>query len=145
MTLNQWFELGQQEKEDGNSKDMAEYSAIMSGADEIDIQWFYLGFDGEEKPVKAVGWRYGEFTEFGASRNFSRIKNEKGISLMECITADGEKLVPETRMFGYFAKGVKKVFYVKGYTSKSIYGGDGEPLMLMAEHMTKKEYSEVTK
>lgn len=143
MTLTNWYELGKEEKTEGNDRDSAEYSAVMNGADDIDIQWFYLGFDGEEKPVKSVGWRYGEFTEWGSSRNFSKDINEKGISMMECTTVKGEKLVPETRMFELFAKGVKKVYYVKGYTSTDIYGGDGEPLMLMAEHMTKKEYNEV--
>ena len=106
-------------------------------ADSIDAEFFVLGFNGKEKPVPAEGWRYGEFTDYGDSKNHASGNLESGISLMAVYVKGILKDKASTASELFMPK-TKKKFYVKGYWTPDIWGSDGEPLMLVATHMKEK-------
>ncbi len=124
------FDIGVQYKIDGltESDFMNNYDA-----DSDDYRFFVLGYEGAERPVKATGWRYGDFTDYGTSKNHQSGKNEKGLSLME-VFIDGVSVEKASTASALFLCD-KAVFQVRGYYTPSIWGSDGEPLMLAAKHI----------
>lgn len=101
--------------------------------DSEDYNFFMLGYTGAERPVKATGWRYGEFTDYGTSKNHQSGNKEKGLSLME-VFVDGKSIEKASNASAMFLCDKKKV-QVRGYYTPSIWGSDGEPLMLCAKHV----------
>jgi len=125
------FDVGFEADENYSFRDfMAEYDI-----DEICEIFFKMGKEKMERPVKATGWRYGEFTDYGRSNNFRDNKLEEGISLMEVFVNGESKDKASTASTLFFGNGDKEKFEVSGWWTPDVWGTDGEPLMLLAKHI----------
>ena len=131
MKLLEYFDIGVEYKKSG----LSEYDFLKSyDSGDLGYDFFMLGFKNCKKPVKATGWRYGEFTDYGKSMNYASGKKEKGISLMEIFVNEVSMEKASTASELFFGNGDKKIYWVSGYWTPDIWGGDGEPLMICAEH-----------
>jgi hypothetical protein len=102
--------------------------------DEICEMFFQMGKEKMERPVRATGWRYGEFTDYGRSNNYRDNKLEKGISLMEVYVNGELKDKASTASALWFEDSGKERIEVTGWWTPDVWGTDGEPLMLLAKH-----------
>ena len=136
--LDESFNLGNYYKKDYDSLDFATHHFMKDyNPNEEEALFFGYGFSDYVRPVKATGWRYGEFSSTGTSQNFATGNREEGVSLME-VFVDGKSLEKARELsdsqFG--SQGRKKV-WLEGYYTPSMWGGDGEPLMVLPDKIAK--------
>lgn len=137
MTYNDFYELGidAKQKYDGNKRAAANDFFNEYGINEYAYKFFLIGFEGYAKPKYVVGWRYGEFTELGCSKNYATDECEYGVSMM--ATSNGMK-TKDMLSAAFIAS--NNVQYAKGYVCNDLLGSDGEPVMLMARKITKEVF-----
>jgi hypothetical protein len=127
------YDIGKEFKKAG--KDDWDYSKEYASYPE-DEQWFMMGWKGVDRPIKVEGWRYGEFTDDGRSKNHASGKLEAGISMM-AVYSNGVLLEEASKASALFLQD-KQIVKVYGYYTPDVYGSDGEPLILMAQHDSAK-------
>ena len=136
MTLTAAFEKGVEASKTGNCFDL-EFHWFLNeeDADQYDAIWFELGFKGEAKPIKVKGWRYGEFTDNGCSKNYQSGKMERGLSMMEVLDFDDNSIEKASVASAMFGSDRRKVCWATGYYTPAFWGSDGEPLIILGKHL----------
>lgn len=140
---DKFYELGKTARSKGLTEDTIFYDNLtrskIERANNDNLNFFYSGFRGHEKPYPVIGWRYGNFNEF--SMNYAEQRPEMGVSMME-VWGVGKT---QNLLSAYFISRKRPdIKFVRGYLVTSETGSDGEPLMFLAHEITKSLYEQIS-
>lgn len=96
--------------------------------------FFDAGYYDLPMPQWVRGWRYGKIPPSGRSTNYRDGYAEAGVSVMEIITDDGEKLQTQDKVSAMFFTG--EIIEVEGWLHYR-RGADGEPLLVGCREIKK--------